>query len=149
MPHPLFCRAITYRRLAYLVLATLVVPIAADAQAPSEYAIEARIDMPHLRDNPSANDTTIVACLEEAGDVFPVLGNPAFASCSLGSSEQLGRDSLRLLVCSGASGTTDAALLRRGDDEVTGVLTVRMGGKNMTFAQRIRAQRRGACPAAQ
>lgn len=38
-----------------------------------------------------------------------------------------------------------AASLEGAPERVTGILEVKMGGKNMTFAQRVEAVRRGEC----
>lgn len=148
MRHPFHRRATAGRRPEILGLATFLVAATTTAQPPGEYRIEAQIDMPHLRDNLKGTDTTDLVCVERAGDLFPALSNPVFAQCNLGREERLGRDSLRLLTCSGAGGTAGAALVRRDSDEVQAVLVVRMGGKNMTFSQRVQGQRRGTCPAA-
>jgi hypothetical protein len=49
------------------------------------------------------------------------------------------------LVCDGSNGTTGTAQLHADADRVKGVLQIKMGGKNMTFSQRIEAKRHGDC----
>jgi hypothetical protein len=49
------------------------------------------------------------------------------------------------LVCDGSNGTTGTAQLHADADRVKGVLQIKMGGKNMTFSQRIEAKRQGDC----
>jgi hypothetical protein len=43
------------------------------------------------------------------------------------------------------AGTTGTAQLHADADRVKGVLQIKMGGKNMTFSQRIEAKRQGDC----
>jgi hypothetical protein len=52
--------------------------------------------------------------------------------------------SYRLFSASG-QGTTGAAQWRLGANPVRGMLDVKLGGKNITFHQRITARRSGEC----
>jgi hypothetical protein len=52
---------------------------------------------------------------------------------------------LYLLKCDGGHGTTGDARWQLGSDAIAGTLNVRLGGKNMTFYQRITAKPLGVC----
>jgi hypothetical protein len=49
------------------------------------------------------------------------------------------------LVCDGTNGTTGTAHLHADAKHVTGILAIRMGGKNMTFSRHIQARRISDC----
>ena len=46
------------------------------------------------------------------------------------------------LVCHGAGGKKGAAQLNEAADSISGELKIQMGGKHMTFSQRVAATRR-------
>jgi len=50
------------------------------------------------------------------------------------------------LVCEQSSGTTGKATWRIGEHVIRGTLDVKLGGKNMTFFQRVTAKVIGDCP---
>ena len=50
-----------------------------------------------------------------------------------------------LLICEGGHGTTGTAQWHLGADKIRGTLNVKLGGKNMTFYQRITAKPLGKC----
>jgi len=49
------------------------------------------------------------------------------------------------LVCEGGHGTTGRAIWQLGRTHSVGTLSVKLGGKNMTFSQRVTARALGAC----
>jgi hypothetical protein len=117
------------------------------AAEPSAYDITARTEMPHLEENLRYATTRVRRCLHahELASVFPVLQHPSLEGCKLAEESRRG-DAIRyLLVCASPQVATGAASLEGGPDRVAGILEVKMGGKNMRFAQRVEAVRRGDC----
>lgn len=117
------------------------------AAGPGAYDITARTEMPHLEESLRYAATREHRCLHahELASVFPVLQHPSLEGCKLAEESRHG-DAIRyLLVCASPEVATGAAWLDGGADRVAGLLEVKMGGKNMTFAQRVEAVRRGEC----
>lgn len=120
---------------------------AGNAAEPSAYDITVRTDMPNLEESLRYATTRERRCLgaHELASVFPVLQHPSLEGCKLAEEGRHG-DTIRYrLVCASPEVATGAASLDGGPDRVAGILEVKMGGKNMTFAQRIEAVRRGEC----
>jgi hypothetical protein len=97
--------------------------------------------MPHLDEMRRISDRE-TRCLRGAPtELFPVLRQPALRGCTLGAGG-VGRYQLRCaserVASGGATLSADPATLR-------GILTIKMGGKNMTFSQHVTATRRGSC----
>lgn len=114
---------------------------------PGAYDVTARTEMPNLEENLRYATTRERRCLHthELASVFSVLQHPSLEGCKLAEQSRRG-DAIRyLLVCASPQVATGAAWLDDGADRVAGVLEVKMGGKNMTFAQRVEAVRRGEC----
>ena len=137
---------------AVVCLAGLVLSAAAWAQVetlrPGTYEVVVETVMPHLEENLRYATVREVRCVL-SGDLaalFPVLKHDSLAGCSLDDAS-LRDDSIRYrLVCRQPDVASGSAWLRSGADRFDGVLQVKMGGKNMTFEQRIRATRQGECP---
>lgn len=118
------------------------------AVSPGLYEISNETLMPHLEDNlryaNSRERQCLRADLPEA--FFPILRHQSFDGCELGAGN--GRDPVYYpLTCRSSQAPTGAARLRETGDHVSGVLEIQMGGKNMTFSQRVEATRLGECRA--
>lgn len=114
---------------------------------PGAYEITARIEMPHLEENLRYSTTRERHCLSghDLTSVFPILQHESLAGCRLGDETREG-DILRYrLVCQNPQAAGGSARLDTSPGRIAGVLEVKMGGKNMTFTQRIEATRLGAC----
>lgn len=115
--------------------------------APSGlYEITTETLMPHLEHNLRYADTRERRCVRgNAPDVFfSILEHQSFNGCKLGDGN--GRDPIYYpLVCRSSQGPTGTAQLKVAAERVSGVLQIQMGGKNMTFSQRIEAKRQGDC----
>jgi hypothetical protein len=107
------------------------------------YEITARTVMPNLEENLRYATTREQRCmdLEDWDSWFPILRHPSLEGCHL--------DERYRLVCANPQVATGTARLDGAGERVAGVLEVKMGGKNMTFFQRIEAVRQRACDAAQ
>lgn len=141
----------TLRRWAWL-LPVLLTPRGAGAEpsllVPGRYDLAVQMVMPHL-DEMRRIVTHAQRCVTSATPevLFPVLEQPALGGCALGYPRHAPDHSDYVLVCASARVASGTATLTRQGDGVFGLLTVKMGGKNMTFSQRVEAHRVGACAA--
>jgi hypothetical protein len=104
--------------------------------------------MPNLDENLRYTTTREERCLghEDLTTAFPVLRHPALQGCNLRNQKHEKDDTLHYeLVCEGRNGTTGMAAWRVREDTIIGVLRVKMGGKNLTFGQRIDGTPLGPC----
>ena len=135
--------------LAVLAALTGAAP-AADTRAARLYEITTETGMPHLEENLRYATTHGRQCIapESLAGTFPILSHPALRGCELTEeSHRIDGVSYRL-VCSGGHGTTGKATWWWDDHRIRGELSVKLGGKNMTFYQRITAVSLGDCPPA-
>jgi hypothetical protein len=100
------------------------------------YDITARTEMPHLEENLRYATVRERRCVRELASLFPILQHPSLEGCRLAGD---------LLVCTSPEVATGSVRLDEAPGQLTGVLEVKMGGKNMTFAQRVEAVRLGDC----
>ena len=138
-----------------LVLVNAIRALAADAgesvPAPFEagrYRLASQLLMPHLdemRRTSSASEACLAPLAPEA--LFPVFAQYALGGCRLGYPKDSGDSVDYVLVCASARVASGTARLVRSDAGVVGTLAVKMGGKNMTFSQRVVAERVGDCTA--
>ena len=116
------------------------------AVTPGVYEISTETLMPHLEDNLRYANTRERRCVRaDAPEAFfPILRHQSFDGCELGAGN--GRDPVYYpLVCRSSQAPTGTAQLSDNGVRVSGVLQIQMGGKNMTFSQRIEATRLGDC----
>jgi hypothetical protein len=135
--------------LGSFVLFVLDSAVASEAaDRASLYELVVQTSMPHLEENLRYTKTTSTKCLTRSAlfVAFPVLGEDAFDECRLERQAPSENDASYRLVCPISSGTTGIAIWRLGTSDLAGVLEVKLGGKNMTFHQRITAKRIGQCP---
>jgi hypothetical protein len=119
----------------------------AEAVEPGAYEIIAQTVMPHLEESLRYAATRERRCLRghELSSVFPILHHPSLEGCKLGNESRRGEAIRYLLACASPHVATGIARLDAGPGRVVGILEIKMGGKNMTFAQRIEAVRQGEC----
>ena len=135
--------------LYVLFSSLLVVSSAGDAEtvSPQLYEIIVETEMPHLEENLRYATTREQRCLEQdqLWTAFPILHYAALQDCRL-DQESRQQDAVSYaLACTGGHGTTGHATWRLGLTQSTGTLNVKLGGKNMTFYQRVTARMLGAC----
>ncbi len=106
--------------------------------------------MPHLDEmrRQVAHHTRCVQ--DDAPDgLFPVLDQHALRGCRLGYPKTLaagqGERHEYVLVCASARVASGTAGIDTSGDTLVGLLTVKIGGKNMTFSQRVEARRGAPC----
>lgn len=112
------------------------------------YHLTIETGMPHLEENLRYSTTQETRCLgrDELATAFPVLQHVSLKGCSLGQQRVEGEQISYVLTCDGGHGTTGNATWNLSDKRITGVLNVKLGGKNMTFYQRVTAVAVGQCP---
>lgn len=139
------------------VLLAFLLPVLAHAQKSEiaaglpwtswRYDIVVETVLPHLEENLRHATVRKQMCLEESDltTVFPALQDGSLQDCRLEPVEQT-TDTITLkLVCSGGHGTDGTAIWRRDPGGIRGILNVKLGGKNMTFYQRITGRAAGRC----
>jgi hypothetical protein len=139
----------TKRLSALAVLGGVLAPpaLAGDnvALAPGRYDLVAQTVLPNLEESLRYATTRSQRCLgnEPVDALFPILLHPAFAGCTL-----LRQDAQRdvfTLQCTNAEAASGSASLLIEAQRFDATLDLKMGGKNMTLAQRVSGTRRGAC----
>lgn len=120
---------------------------AAEVTPPRLYEITTETVMPHLEENLRYANTREERCLahQELPAAFPILSHAALNGCKLEYESRQDDIVSYLLVCEGGYGTTGRATWRVGEHQLSGKLTVKLGGKNMTFYQRVTARPLGDC----
>jgi hypothetical protein len=111
------------------------------------YRLTTETGMPHLEENLRYAILDETRCLTRAdlATVFPVLKHPALEGCALQPQSEDADSVTYVLACTGSHGTTGSAHWTVGAHQLQGILNVRLGGKNMTFYQRITAVAAGPC----
>lgn len=120
---------------------------ASPTMSPRLYEVVTATGMPHLEENLRYAVTRETRCLsdEDLAAAFPILAHESLAGCAL---RLEGRDVETIsyrLVCEGGHGTTGNATWRLAERTLHGTLNVQLGGKNMTFFQRVTATVVGEC----
>jgi len=123
-------------------------PVTAWETFPAKlYEVTTETGMPHLEENLRYTVTRERHCMAHRpmAAAFPVLSHPALRGCSL-QDETRHEDTVSYaLVCTGGHGTSGEAIWQIDAHRIRGTLSVKLGGKNMTFYQRITALPLGAC----
>lgn len=121
----------------------------AEAMPPRFYDITTETGMPHLEESLRYATTREQRCLQQnqLWSAFPVLQHSALKDCRLDQESRQQQGTLSYtLICKGGHGTTGHATWQLGGTQNTGTLNVKLGGKNMTFYQRVTARALGECP---
>ncbi|MBS0450029.1 MAG: DUF3617 family protein [Proteobacteria bacterium] len=119
----------------------------ADSNARAQYDLTIEIGMPHLDENLRYATTRELRCLntKDLARAFPILSDVSLQDCSLALSEQRSDSAAYTLQCTGGHGTTGSANWKFDGPTIAGTMNVRLGGKNMTFHQRISGRMVGPC----
>ncbi|GFE82834.1 hypothetical protein GCM10011487_48340 [Steroidobacter agaridevorans] len=115
--------------------------------APLRYDLTAETSMPHLEENLRYTIERSQRCLgrDDLASAFPVLHHPSLAGCQLREQSHDENTFSYQLVCHRASGTTGQATWHVEEHLIRGTLDVKLGGKNMTFSQRVTGRAMGQC----
>ncbi len=105
------------------------------------YVVNTQILMPHLEENLRyANNTLEISARQfDPNRFFPILKHQSLTGCTLKQSAQALDTLTYLLICSGTNQTQGNASITVTGANLKGILNIRMGGKNMTFSQRMSA----------
>jgi hypothetical protein len=125
--------------LGQIALAAATASASGEALVPGTYDITARTVMPNLEENLRYATTRERRCLHshDLTSVFPILRHPSLEGCKLGIDYAL--------TCASPQVATGNARFDTAPGRITGSLEIKMGGKNMTFSERIEAVRHGDC----
>ena len=120
------------------------------AVPPGEYDVTTQTVLPHLEEALRYATTRGRQCLHapDATGVFPLLQHQAFTGCSLVADAQASDGLHFVLQCANREAASGSAVFAVDGSALSAVLEIKMGGKNMTLSQRLRARRLGACPQA-
>ncbi len=120
---------------------------ASDLLPPRLYEVTTETGMPHLEENLRYTITREERCLDhtELASAFPILSHSALKGCTLGDENRQDDTVSFLLICEGGHGTTGSATWRIGEHQIRGTLNVKLGGKNLTFYQRVTGRPLGSC----
>ena len=135
-------------RITALLPVVVVAPLHGFDAAPRQlYELTTETGMPHLEENLRYANTTRRQCLvlSQLTSAFPILRHPALEGCKLENELRQPQSLSYQLVCVGGHGTTGSAVWHLGEHRIRGTLDVKLGGKNMTFFQRITAIPLGKC----
>ena len=132
-----------------LLLSALCCAPAAQAQpfAPRLYEVATETALPHLEENLRYATTHSKVCIGRAqlATAFPILQHDALKGCKL-DHERSAASSVHLrLSCEAGNSTTGVAEWEVDELGIRGTLDVKLGGKNMTFYQRISGRPVGDC----
>jgi len=122
-------------------------PACAQSFAPRLYAVATETAMPHLEENLRYATTHAILCLGPAqlATAFPILRHEALKGCKLDHERKVDAAASLVLSCAARSGTTGTAHWQVDGAAIHGTLEVKLGGKNMTFYQRISGRAIGDC----
>lgn len=132
-------------------LGSLGAGVIAAGPAPSRlYEMSTETGMPHLETNLRYAVVTKKRCLSthDLSGAFWMLNDVSLQDCTLVKAVQDTDSAAYVLQCSGGHGTTGEARWQFEPNGIAGTLNVRLGGKNMTFFQRITAKPIGECDGA-
>ena len=120
---------------------------AAELMTARLYELVTETSMPHLEENLRYTTIREQRCLDQTqlATAFPVLNHVSLKGCSL-SDETREQDTIYYeLVCAGGNTTKGSAVWQIGEHQISGVLNVKLGGKNLTFYQRVTGKPLGPC----
>jgi hypothetical protein len=120
---------------------------AAEPASSGLYEVTTDTGMPHLEENLRYARKTEKRCLDlrDLSGEFWMLRDVSLQDCRLVKTAETPGAAAYLLSCEGGHGTSGQAVWQLDQERVAGTLDVRLGGKNMTFYQRITARPLGAC----
>jgi hypothetical protein len=140
---------LAFRTLTFIgALCAASIP-AAETLPARLYDVVTETSMPHLEENLRYAITRENRCLagEDLASAFPVLQSASLTDCRLRYESRDADVISYVLACDGGHGTTGSASWRVGEQLMVGTLNVKLGGKNMTFFQRLTARPVGQCSA--
>lgn len=125
----------------------MVFQVCAHADRSWLYEVVLETGMPNLEENLRYATTRSTQCLtdSELAHSFSALRHDALRGCELERNESLSDGNSYALTCQGSTETYGTATWSVTPERKVGTLRVKLGGKNMTFFQRVSARVLGAC----
>lgn len=127
-------------------------PVAAPAASPpnagpARYRLRTETSMPNLDENLRYATRNEERCLDPAdlSTQFWMTDDSALTDCHLEKARQDATAADYELICRGKHGAEGHARWTFDGPRISGVLDLRLGGKNMTLTQRITGERIGDC----
>ncbi len=132
--------AFRFAGFGLLILSWSTAPSAQESR-PRLYDVVTETDMPHLEENLRYAVRREKHCLDrhDLSEAFWMLGHASLQDCRLVKAAEDAGSATYRLQCDGGHGTTGDARWQFEAGRMNGTLRVRLGGKNMTFYQRITA----------
>jgi len=119
------------------------------ALQPGLYEITVNLELPNVVATgvgPSTLRRCITADDLRTGNAFGVLGQNPIRACPLKDYSISANQALYRIECAGPNAPHAAGVFDLAPGSYRGVITMNMGGKNMTMSERQRGKRIGACP---
>lgn len=145
MQEKLSILTITYGLWLILCSSTFASPIVSN---PGDYKITVETIMPNLEENLRYATVHDQKCLntQDVTTLFPILQHKSFKDCVLVDDKTAAEQGeFFLLTCQNTNSASGTARLFVNPERIYAILKIKMGGKNMTFSQRIRGFRIGEC----
>ena len=114
--------------------------------APGLYQLETQTIMPHLEEMRQKKQLSTI-CIVDAHikQLFPIMRQPGLKDCYFQRYAEEKDATFFLLRCEGLNGAEGKAKIKTGTGRIKASLDAKLGGKNMTFTQKIIAERLGTC----
>jgi len=146
--HPLKISLNDFSCRVLIVILVSQPALASGPMFPKLYEVTTEIGMPHLEENLRYATTRETSCLTSVDALaFPMLKHEALQGCHLDYVKHRDETIYYVLTCAGPQAATGDAEWRLDANQIRGTLNVKLGGKNMTFYQRITAAQVGECAA--
>jgi uncharacterized protein DUF3617 len=115
---------------------------------PGFYEVTVSLEMPNVVTGigPGTVHRCVTAADLSTGNAFGVLGENPIRSCPITDYSISANRALYRIVCPGPNAPSAAGAFDLAATSYRGVITMDMGGKNMTMSERQRGRRIGACP---
>lgn len=129
------------RSLLVLVVAASPSVAVSELIRSGQYEVTTETGMPHLEESLRYSTTRETRCLtdKDLPTAFAVLAHSSLRGCRLAWRGDQGKVVSYDLLCEGGYGTTGEAVWDLSEHQLKGTLRVKLGGKNMTFYQRVTA----------
>jgi Protein of unknown function (DUF3617) len=134
---------------SFLMTVTSTICVVSEAAAldPGEYEVSVRLDLPHVDDLTAVKTTRV--CVTAGGNdthgLTVLSDNNPLGGCAASNIRDDGGTLLFDIACPGRNAATGSAQYALRAQDFDGVITMKMGGKNMTMTERQRGRRTGSC----
>jgi len=118
------------------------------ALKPGFYEVTVTLEMPNVVTGigPGTVHRCVTAADLSTGNAFGVLGENPIRSCPISDYSISANRALYRITCPGPNAPSAVGAFDLAATSYRGVITMNMGGKNMTMSERQRGRRIGACP---